>query len=102
MKQSDSVDKIRNKVETITVIYGSKCEPNLEKADSFGSNTLNKPRTVYHKIQNIASLCWLIQTFILTTINKTKQLSYFIFVIFVRPIEIIDISIIVLSIFCSK
>jgi len=68
MKESDSVDKIRNKVKTIAVIYGSKCEPHLEKADSFGSKTLNKPRTVYHKIQSIASLCWLIQTFILTTI----------------------------------
>jgi len=82
MKQSDSVDKIKNKVETIAVIYGSKCEPHLEKADSFGSKTLNKPRTVYHKIQSVASLCWLIQTFIFTTINKTKQLSYFIFIIF--------------------
>lgn len=46
MKQSDSVDKIRNKVETVAVIYSW----HLEKADSFGSKTLNEPRTVFHKI----------------------------------------------------
>jgi hypothetical protein len=56
MKQSDSVDKIKNKVETIAVIYGSKCGSHLEKADSLGSKTLNKLRTVFHKIQSIASL----------------------------------------------
>lgn len=102
MKQSDSVDKIRNKVETIAIIYGSKCGSHLEKADSFSFKMLNKPRTVFHKIQSIASLYWLIQTFILTTINKTKQLSYFIFVIFVQLIKIIDISIIASNSFSSK
>jgi len=45
----ESVDKIRNKIETIAIIYGSTYEPHLEKADSFGSKTLNKPKTVYHK-----------------------------------------------------
>lgn len=50
MKQSDSVDKIRNKVETIAIIYGSKCGSHLQKADSFGFKMLNKTRTVFHKI----------------------------------------------------
>lgn len=47
MKQSDPVDKIKNKVETtvavvVGVIYGS----HLEKAHSFSSETLNKPPSV--------------------------------------------------------